>query len=502
MRLFNKSKQAVEKKSNPTGAAVFMDVRGQTKPRELKAYYNEGYIQNVIIYRCISEITRALASVKIELYQKDKEQEEHPVLDLLRCPNPTQSWQQFIRCAFTEYLISGNMFITMAGGNELWVQSSQKMEVEAGESGIPKLYIYNKRKTFAVDQISGYSEVFHFKTYNPDTPFVGLPPLRHVALAADWHNNGLTWNAALLKNGARPSGQVVFKDEAAEPSQEMIARIRSWLKTNLQGAENAGEVGIFAGAEWKPTSENAKDMDFLAAMREAVKYVASAFGVPLPLVDNDAASFNNIEQAKERFWTDTILPLLDEFLQSFGNWLLPQFGNDLHFCYDADSIHALESVRQRKFDRTVKTVDAGLLTINEGREALGYEANSSPVANSLLIQSSRMMIGDADMSLSDDSPADIQDNTTAPTPPQDAPVANTAMSGAQVSALQQIVQAVADGLLPDATAVELILVAFPTLDRAAVSAMVKPAVNFTPAAPDLAKALGMDAAEIKAMLNE
>ena len=108
-------------------------------------------------------------------------------------------------------------------------------------------------------------------------------------------------------------------------------------------------------------------------MQEMAKYVATAFGVPLPLVDNDASTFNNVEQAKERLWTDTILPLLNEFLESFGKWLLPAYGKDLKFGYNEDSIPALEGIRAKRFTRMADSIGKGLITINEGRDAIGYD---------------------------------------------------------------------------------------------------------------------------------
>lgn len=57
----------------------------------------------------------------------------------------------------------------------------------------------------------------------------------------------------------------------------------------------------------------------------------------------------------------------------------------------------------------------------------------------------------------------------------------TALNGAQVTALQGIAQSVADGLLPYATAIEVVLIAFPTIDRSEAERMLKPADGFTPA---------------------
>ena len=93
----------------------------------------------------------------------------------------------------------------------------------------------------------------------------------------------------------------------------------------------------------------------------------------LPLIDNDASTFNNLEQAKERFYTDTVLPLFNEFLSQFGAWLLPFYSEGLKFQVNEDKIGALEGVRTRLFDRMLKAVQSGVLTTDEAREAMGYD---------------------------------------------------------------------------------------------------------------------------------
>jgi HK97 family phage portal protein len=116
-----------------------------------------------------------------------------------------------------------------------------------------------------------------------------------------------------------------------------------------------------------------RDMDFLNTQKEAAKLIASAYGVPLPLIDNDASTFNNLEQAKEKLYTDTILPLFREFLSQFGNWLLPLFGEGLRFQINEDKIGALEGIRTRLFTRMMQAVAVGVLTVDEAREAIGYD---------------------------------------------------------------------------------------------------------------------------------
>jgi len=300
-------------------------------------------------------------------------------VDLINKPNPLQAWPQFIRQFLTDYQITGNAYIVSnkdkGAPTELWILPPDKMSVIAGKGGMPAAYVYcaktPQERKFPVDLITGRSQVFHLKTYNPNDPFIGMSKLQAAAMAADLHNAGLKWNYSLLRNSARPSGLLKF---SGVPDKETINRMREYFKLAFQGSGNAGDVpALTDGADFQQLSQTARDMDFLNIMRESSKYIAQVLGVPLPLIDNDASSYNNMSNAKSMLWNDTCLPLLNEFLESFGNWLLPAYGDGYVLAYDKDSIPSIEEQRAIKSKRFIELVAAGIVTVNEARDALGYE---------------------------------------------------------------------------------------------------------------------------------
>jgi HK97 family phage portal protein len=377
---FSSKPAAMEVKEHPAGVALF--IPGATewqRPKNRAAYIREGYHLNVIVYRAVAEIARAVGDLEIEVVNaKGDIIENHPALQLLSRPNPTQGGDGLLRDLFTFYLILGEMacvrYPEAGRPAELWCLSPEFLDVKPGRGGIASAYVYeqnNSKLTFQVKYPSGQCQVFFQKMHNPADYWRGQSPLFAASLAADTHNAGLRWNYSVLKNSARPSGLIQMGEGAGG---EIVARLKEWFKAALQGERNAGEIPVLPhGTTWMPMSENAKDMDFINTMKEAAKLIASAYGVPLPLIDNDASTFNNLEQAKERLYTDTVLPLAREFLSQFGNWLLPFYGEGLRFQINEDKIGALEGIRTRLYERMAKAVQAGILTVDEAREALGYD---------------------------------------------------------------------------------------------------------------------------------
>lgn len=79
-----------------------------------------------------------------------------------------------------------------------------------------------------------------------------------------------------------------------------------------------------------------------------------------------------------------------------------------------------------------------------------------------------------------------------------ADVQATALNGAQVQSLLEVVQAVATGALPLDSAVQLIQISFPTVDEARARALLSPSQGFTPAAEPVQATMPEEPAEINA----
>jgi HK97 family phage portal protein len=392
---FNRA-NAVEKKEHPNGAA-FMVSAGSTWVRSdrRKQYIEEGYQLNVIVYRAVQEIIKAAGSLEIELFGADGGKiEAHPALDLLKMPAPQMTWDAWVAEMLVNRMLMGEMAAVSPNESgppaEVWPLNPMHVDVIPGRSGLPSAYVHevNKSKrSFPVDPATGNSQVMFSKTYNPMNYWRGQSPLMSAALAGDTHNSGMRWNYSLLKNSARPSGLIRFKQ--GYPGGETIQRMREYFKARMQGSQNAGEIPMLSDdAEWVQISQSARDMDFLKTMQETAKYIASALGVPLPLIDNDASTFNNLEQSKERLYTDTVIPIMNELLAELNNWLLPRFGDGLELRIDMDAIPALEGLRERMFKRAVEAYREGLLSVQEARQLIGYERDPDgdlkPAPSSLL----------------------------------------------------------------------------------------------------------------------
>lgn len=412
----------LEKKEVAIANSIYMSSYDGTltNSKQFQEYQAEGYATNPIIYRCVQEISTNAA--RVGLCMVDKEGEviyEHPVLDLLNRPSPVASREKFFKQLFVDKLTVGNAY-TLGTGPEsgppkmLFRLDPKDISVRKPKLGnVPTAYVFKPHtkdeKVFEVDELTGASQVMHDFTVNPLDQFIGLPPLAIGAISGDIVNYGLEWNKSLLRNSGTPSGYLKTKSKLDD---NQYNRLKEFASRVFAGRNNAGRVQVLSGdLEWQETSKTPRDMDFKESLSKADMYIAMTYGVPLPLISNDAATFNNVELAQEKLYEDTIIPFLDEFLNTLNNYLLPKFDETKYkIAYKLDDVPALEAKRARKFERITKAVDSGIISRDEAREAMDYEPMGGH-AEELLVPSGLIPInfGFEDESTADDPNLDADD---------------------------------------------------------------------------------------------
>lgn len=378
------------KQSRARTAIAFQQLgQPQTSPRNYVSFSKEGYQKNVIAFRAISGIANAASGIQWTLFSKRGEAmpteiTDHPLLTLLKRPNPLQGGAAFNGAIVAYFFISGNSFIEAASPNsgppmELWPLRPDRFQIIPGEMGLPKEYIFKangRDVVFPVDQIKGQADILHMKTFHPLNDWWGMSPIEAASYSIDQHNESGIWNLALLQNKATPSGALVVSTTDANPTgkigDEQFQKLKDQMDERYSGSRNAGRPLILQGGlDWKEMSISPKDMDWIKGKNISAREVALAFGYPPILLSIQGDStFANVKEARLALYEETVLPTMDFIRDEFNNWLVPAFGDNLFLDYDRDSIPALAIKRQMVFDR-VNT--AGFLTINEKREATDFE---------------------------------------------------------------------------------------------------------------------------------
>jgi HK97 family phage portal protein len=375
-----------DKKSQERVSVVAYDTLAS--PRWTSPTYNslakEGFCGNVIAYRCISLISRCVASVALAAKEKETPVgANHPLQRVLNTPNERQSRTSFIETMTSHLLLSGNGYVEAACNNEgtpvaLFTLRPDRVNIATTSSGeVSYMYEVNGKRLAlpstgeANGETKAQALLLHLRFFNPLDDWYGMSPLEAAARSIDQHNAVSGHNLALLQNGGRPSGCLIVKNAPHGLTEDQRTMLRAQVRENYAGKANAGKILVLEGDfEWREMGFSLKDLDFISGKKLSSREISQAFGVPPMFVGVPGdATFSNYKEARFHLWEDTILPLLDMIVAELNSWLAPKFGKDISIDYNPDAIPALAARREAIWARIAQ---ATFLTCNEQRAALGY----------------------------------------------------------------------------------------------------------------------------------
>lgn len=351
------------------------------------------YATNPIVHACVQKIAAAAGEV-IPIVKVD-DREDHAAAkqidDKLKRPNPTQGRSDLIGRLAAFDALHGNAFVELSGGIgdqilELWAPRPDKFQIIPASDGGVMAYRYEdagRKVDFGVDE--GYrSEVLHIKRFAPLDDLWGVGCLYPAARDLALYDAAQDIAKALFDNAATPSGALVYKPTvasgAATPSlsQEQFDRIKTQMEKRHQGAKNAGKPLVLdGGMEWVQMGMSMVDLGAEEVRNEAARGIARAFGVPPMLIgipgDN---TYSNYAEANRAFYRETVLPIARRVFGSIAGWLTAWMRAKYRFTVtidiDPDDLWALQDEVAAKWTR-LNGSNAPPLTINELREAMGYD---------------------------------------------------------------------------------------------------------------------------------
>lgn len=376
--------EAPEQKASAVGRVAAWPGAGRIAwtPRDCVSLTRSGFAGNPVGFRCVKMVAEAAASLPLILQDATERYAVHPILDLVRSPNPAQGRAELFEAIYGQLLLTGNAYVEAVGGAdgqiplELHVLRSDRMSVVPGVDGWPVAYEYavgGAKHRF--DMREAPKPVCHIKTFHPQDDHYGFSPLQAAAQAVDVHNSASRWSKALLDNAARPSGAIVFKGAEGQGtlSTDQYDRLVMEMESHHQGARNAGRPMLLEGGlDWKPMGFSPSDMEFQQTKESAAREIALAFGVPPMLLGIPGdATYSNYQEANRAFYRLTVLPLAARVAAGVADWLAEFTGAALELRPDLDQVPALSVERDAQWARVN---GAEFLTAAEKRALLGLPA--------------------------------------------------------------------------------------------------------------------------------
>lgn len=429
---------------------------------------SQNALQNsTVVLGCVRVLAETVASLPLHVYRRlpNGGRERAPCwLDTLLSQRPN-CWQtnfEWLEVSMTHIGLYGACYSEIVSGErgsvtELWPLHPRNMKVDRIENG---------RLRFTYTEPSGaktiYSQDQIFRvTWMSVDGINGSVPVElgkeaiGLARACELHGS------RFFGNGARP-GVVLETESAMAP--EAAERLRENWERMHRGPDKSGRTAVLTGGlkahELEGQSNN--DSQFLEARRFQVEEICRLYRIPPHMIqDLTRATYSNIEQQSIDFVQYSILPWLRRFEKAILRDLIAQ--PDLFAMFDTRALLRGDAASRMAFYSA--GLDRGIFSINDVRAQEGM----NPIEGGdvhyfpLNMTTVEKMAGETAAAAEPEQPAvpdpQAPDEGTEPA----ITLQETALNGAQVAGLLQILATVSAGTLTPDAAVSLIVSSFPSI---------------------------------------
>lgn len=380
---------------------------------------NLGYMTNSAWYSIARTCAEGVSSLPIRLGYYDSQGEivhveSGEVYDFIFNPNQGQTLSEFWEMNCLYYFTNGEFY--EYHNTESVGFMGQRMSLP------PELMtVLTDRQNMILSNVIGYEyqdngdqkvftpeEILHCKMINPSTKGLrtrnGMSPLQagqsmlnssnNIETAISWYfeNRGAS---TLIWGPDSASGMSMTPDDKKMLDEGLRMRIggaKNMNRTMVSQSPIGGTVNLAASST---------DMQMIDNYNLVLQRLCSLVKLPSILVnDNEQSTYNNVVEAKKQAYNEVYIPTAEKFIKGYSRTWLKQWrertGIDYVMYVDTSKIKALSVSPEERRREARADVQAGILTRNEARQAIGYDTLPEPEMDIPTIQSNLIPIQNID----------------------------------------------------------------------------------------------------------
>lgn len=316
--------------------------------------------------------------------------ERHPIQRLIDNPSPMMDGGEFVHTLLLYLELVGHAPIEVVPNKgktaaELFLHNPGPWRIVPRKDGTIAGYIY---QVDAGDVRWPVERMTYIRWPNPNNRWYGqgrLAAVRQEIMAEEY---AAIRDKRFEKQYGVPPGILTSEMPIGETTAEELRK--RWEKA-VGGYTNAGRIAVLGSkTTYQPVALSSRDAEWLKQRQWRVEQLAAAFGVPMPLIRMEGATFSNAEQARAEFWEGTLQPRLNRIARMLTVRLLPLLTTEqgLEFRFDYAAIEALGENDLQAAQTAVQWANTGGAKVDEVRVRLGLPALGGPTGERLLIPAS------------------------------------------------------------------------------------------------------------------
>ena len=347
----------------------------------------DSYANNAAVMGVVNYIAENVGEVARYLELQDKNEnyiENHWVLDLLRHPNDRFNLRRFATAWAVNKLLFGDAWVyapSAVGKNlgkvsEMYVIPSWRIESDSDGKLQPLKGIVIAGTSKGEISMDDMFESFDYNL--DDGSFFGTSKVVSAAVYLDVIDKGMRRESQSLENGGVANLVTPKGDEAGvlpEHADDLESRFNSKKNVNKT-------LALRIPVEVHTLGNAPIDLSILDTHKEAVTALCFVYKVPVDLYYGQA-KYENAKEAKKTIYEQNAIPLANEFAEDLITFLMKKDKSlaGYRLTVNTDRIDVLKD----KSTDVLNNLNLAYCTLNERREAIGYEPIDEDYANKPII---------------------------------------------------------------------------------------------------------------------
>jgi HK97 family phage portal protein len=325
------------------------------------------------VYACVSRIATDVAKLRPRFIEESRgvmmpTRGPDEIAGLLRRPNRSQNWLQFVTYWMTSKLFFGNTYVlirraTLRGRPvELLVLDPRTVMPMVTPDG--DVYYALGGDPFAQAE-SGMtvpaSEVIHDRHVTLWHPLVGVSPISACAASVTQGTRIQQNSAKFFENMSRPSGMLT--GPGTIPTETAV-RLKTEFERNFAGL-NIGRLAVLGdGLKYEPMTIPAQDAQLMQQLSWTVEDVGRCFSVPLyKIAAGPMPTAGNVEALETQYYSGCLQWYIESVERLLTDALAGSEGYEIEL--DLDGLLRMDSAA--RIDALGKAVGGALMKPDEAR---------------------------------------------------------------------------------------------------------------------------------------
>ena len=336
--------------------------------------------RNPVVASCVSRVSSTVSTLPLHVHVHTpsgvKEAWSHWMQRLFDSPNPEETPSVFFSSVARQLLVYGNCYIRLLrnSGEIIAMKIIDGKDVIVGRNA-------NGMKTFSVDGTKlTETEVLHIVLpTNGYNGTVGIPVTQTFSDIIMLNNVIRHFIRVMFEGGYSDKYYIELDKDKFDPMdakkfQQMYEKFIEFMQKFVAGqTDSSVNAPIIAPPATKISTismprnaeQQAREM-----LLDSNKEIYSLFHIPAEIMVDDAKGvYSTLNARTTDYINSAVRPIVDAIVQAFNRFLLgtPYF-------VDVDYDELTETDREKKVNNIVLLLNSGLLSINEARKALHYDA--------------------------------------------------------------------------------------------------------------------------------